>query len=87
MDEQQGRTAANESRRRFLRQAGTVAWATPFVVTMMSRAAHAQLSSCGTKIDGVGTTACIVTTPCGTSLSCRGAAIQMAGAPCFCVVI
>ena len=32
------------SRRDFLRQAGTVAWATPFILTMASPSAHAQVS-------------------------------------------
>ena len=34
----------NQSRRDFLRQAGTVAWATPFILTMASSTAHAQAS-------------------------------------------
>ena len=36
----------DESRREFLKQAGTVAWATPFILTMMSPSALAQ-ASCG----------------------------------------
>lgn len=32
------------SRRDFLRQAGTVAWATPFILTMAAPSAHAQAS-------------------------------------------
>lgn len=32
------------SRRDFLKQAGTVAWATPFILTMAAPSAHAQVS-------------------------------------------
>ena len=39
MSEQQ-----RESRREFLRQAGTVAWATPFILTLSASPAHAQVS-------------------------------------------
>lgn len=44
----------NSSRRDFLRRAGTVAWTTPFILTMAAPSAHAQTSclpagvGCGT---------------------------------------
>jgi hypothetical protein len=70
-EREQGLTAENESRRRFLKQAGTVAWATPFIVTMMSRAAHAQ-APCGTQSLNPVTSQlfCTVTTPCGSAQQC-----------------
>ena len=43
----------SRSRREFLRQAGTVAWATPFILTMASSSAHAQVS-CATPGTGCG---------------------------------
>ncbi len=56
-----------QARRRFLKQAATVAWASPFIVTMMSRTAHAQPIVCGTQ----GPTACNLTgLPCGTTAVC-----------------
>ncbi len=55
------------ARRRFLKQAATVAWASPFIVTMMSRTAHAQPIVCGTQ-DASG---CNLTgLPCGTAGAC-----------------
>ncbi len=75
-----------QARRRFLKQAGTVAWASPLILTMMSRAAHAQVEVCGTKIGGPGTTACTVTLPCGSqTLGCQGVAAAAAGTDCVCV--
>lgn len=62
------------SRRDFLRQAGTVAWATPFILTMAAPSAHAQVScasagtGCGAWHDTTGV--CLPLAPpvvcCGT---------------------
>ena len=62
------------SRRDFLRRAGTVAWTTPFILTMTARTAHAQTScapagtACGVWSDTLQT--CLPVAPpvvcCGT---------------------
>lgn len=68
-----GLTEEGQARRRFLKQAGTVAWASPFIVTMMSRAAHAQTTVCGTQAlaaDPPFALFCNVTQPCGTAIPC-----------------
>jgi hypothetical protein len=67
-----GLTEEGQARRKFLKQAGTVAWASPFIVTMMSRAAHAQ-ATCGTQaLDANPPFAllCNETQPCGTAQLC-----------------
>lgn len=88
VSDEQGLSAEGESRRRFLKQAGAVAWASPLIVTMMSRAAQAQdVIECGTKIGGTGTTACTVTTPCGSPLQCLGNPLGAAGSTCTCVSV
>lgn len=57
-----------QARRRFLKQAGTVAWASPVLVTMMTRAASAShITVCGTATIGGG---CTVATPCGSTSVC-----------------
>jgi hypothetical protein len=56
------------SRRRFLKRAGTVAWSAPFIVTMMSRSAQAQVLYCGT-LD-FDTLTCEVTQACGSTQEC-----------------
>ncbi|MDQ3915859.1 MAG: hypothetical protein M3323_11125 [Actinomycetota bacterium] len=70
MDErEQVLTEEGRARRHFLKQAGTVAWASPLIVTMMSRAAQAAPGDpCGT----IGPTpgVCVVTTPCGSVETC-----------------
>ena len=61
-----------QARRRFLKQAATVAWASPFIVTMMSRAAQAQ-TICGTQaLDANPPFAlfCNESAPCGTAAVC-----------------
>lgn len=61
-----------QARRRFLKQAGTVAWASPFILTMMSRSAHAQ-AVCGIQaLDANPPFAllCNETQPCGTAQVC-----------------
>jgi hypothetical protein len=65
-------TEQSASRRRFLKQAGAVAWGAPLIVTMMSRAAHAQ-AVCGTQaLDANPPFAllCNETAPCGTAAVC-----------------
>ncbi len=61
----------NQSRRDFLRQAGTVAWATPFILTMASSTAHAQ--SCAP-----------AGTPCGAWNSTLELCLPLAQAPVVC---
>lgn len=81
-------TEEGHARRRFLKQAATVAWASPFIVTMLSRTANAQEPiQCGTKIGGVGTIACTVTNPCGSPLGCAGNPAGAAGSACFCAEV
>ena len=68
-----------QARRRFLKQAATVAWASPFIVTMMSRAAHAQ-GQCGTlNLSSL----CDVDTPCGSPGVCLPTSVTP-GSPCTC---
>lgn len=80
------------SRRRFLKQAATVAWASPLIVTMMSRAANAQPAQCGTlelfSMPGGGSQLqCNVSQPCGTAQTCAPGAGSFLdpGDPCFCI--
>ncbi len=72
-------------RRRFLRQAATVAWAAPTIVTLMSSRAGAQVGgiSCGTVVGG----ACSQDPPCGTALpSCQPDPTDVFG-ECICFAI
>ena len=77
------------ARRRFLKQAATVAWASPFIVTMMSRTAHAQ-QVCGTQAldaDPPFALFCQVSQPCGTVTVCvpdPAAGTPGVGKPCIC---
>ena len=73
-----------QARRRFLKQAGTVAWASPFVVTMMSRAANASHDAvCGTQAGTPGSFFCNVSQPCGSAHACIPDAIDPGG-NCIC---
>ena len=79
---------AGRSRRRFLKQAATVAWASPLIVTMMSRAASAQPAQCGTLLlfsqpGGGSQLRCFVAQPCGTAQDCIPTSADM-GDPCVC---
>lgn len=68
----EGLTEEGQARRKFLKQAGTVAWASPFIVTMMSRAAHAQ-TTCGVQVLDANppfAILCNQTSPCGTAVAC-----------------
>lgn len=58
-----------QARRRFLKQAGAVAWGAPLIVTMMSRAAHAQPNVCGDQ-SVTPPFFCTVTAPCGSAEQC-----------------
>ena len=77
-----------QARRRFLKQAGTVAWASPFIVTMMSRAAHAgHGAQCGVQdigeLGGCDLTGFPV---CGSAHACVPDITDPgAGNPCICV--
>ena len=82
--EENGLNAEGQARRRFLKQAGTVAWATPFIVTMMSRTAHAQGGAeCG-QVD-LDPSICVVTTPCGSTEQCVPNPNPLGGGNCICV--
>lgn len=72
-----------QARRRFLKQAATVAWASPLIVTMMSRAAHAQ-DGCGEV--GLTPGVCEVQTPCGTAQQCVPDPTAFDGS-CICVTL
>jgi hypothetical protein len=90
IERRDGLTEEGQARRKFLKQAGTVAWASPFIVTMMSRAAHAQGQQCGVTALNVDvdppTLFCNVDNPCGTGLACAPpAGVPGAGNPCTCV--
>lgn len=82
--EENGLSAEGQARRRFLKQAGTVAWATPFIVTMMSRAAHAQ-DLCGTI--GPGDTECTVTQACGSPQQCLPSPNPLNLGDCVCATL
>jgi len=72
-----------QARRRFLKQAATVAWASPFIVTMMSRTAHAQ-AGCGEV--GLTPGVCEVSAPCGTAQQCVPDPTALDGS-CVCVTL
>lgn len=77
-----------EGRRKFLKRAGAVAWATPFILTITADRAGAQAASCAPSTFFCGiydqfTSRCSPTgMPCCTS--CVPAAEQISGAPCVC---
>ncbi|MFN2589016.1 MAG: hypothetical protein ABR613_12985 [Actinomycetota bacterium] len=83
MDERdQALSEEGRARRRFLKQAGAVAWGAPLIVTMMSRAALAQ-PGCGTQ---TAPNACNITTPCGSPALCAPDPDNLGiGNPCICV--
>lgn len=79
----------DESRRKFLKQAGTVAWAAPFILTMASTNAHAQQvscapagSPCGTYVEELG-----VCAPTNAVVCCGDCTYPGSGIGCFCVEI
>lgn len=88
IEREEALTEEGQARRRFLKQAGTVAWASPFILTMMSRAAHAQPAQCGTTAlaaDPPFTLFCEVTQACGTAIPCIPApGATGEGDPCIC---
>jgi hypothetical protein len=77
-----------ENRREFLKKAGTVAWATPLILTLGARTAGAQAISCAPAGTGCGTwsTPLNQCLPLGAVLCCndcvRGTGAQ--DAFCFC---
>lgn len=85
-EHQIGLNEEGQARRRFLKQAGAVAWASPFIVTMMSRAAHAQDQVCGTQdLDGLCN---LVSMPCGTTAVCAPVGgIPDPGGDCVCTAL
>jgi hypothetical protein len=83
--DEQRLTEEGQARRRFLKQAGTVAWASPFIVTMMSRAAHAQDVQCGEV--GLDPNVCVVATPCGSTEQCVPSPNPLDQGACFCAAL
>ena len=78
------------SRRRLLKQAATIAWASPLIVTMTSRAASAQPAQCGNlqlfSMPGGGSQLqCQVSQPCGATQACAPTGFLNPGDPCFCI--
>ena len=69
-----------QARRRFLKQAATVAWASPLIVTMMSRTAHAQPGAFCGAITGLG--GCDNSPPCGTGFQCIPGPVELG--ECIC---
>ena len=76
-----------KSRRDFLRQAATVAWATPFILTMAAPSAHAQPvscapagSPCGTYVEELD-----VCAPTNAVICCGECTYPGSGFGCFCV--
>lgn len=84
MEREERLTAEGLARRTFLKRAAVAAWASPFIVTMMSRSAHAQ-DPCGTSANGI---SCTVTAPCGTQggvpLQCVPAVPGQMNGQCVC---
>jgi hypothetical protein len=80
-------------RRRFLRVAGTVAWATPVVMTLSSKAAWAKApctprgETCGRVVSvsgGVGVCSLSGFANCCTGCTCKSAKRPKKGQPCKC---
>ena len=80
----------DQSRRDFLRKAGTVAWATPLILTMAAPSAHAQ-TSCKPAGLGCGTwspqlSACIPVSG-GPGVACCGTCEREAPDSQYCVCV
>ena len=75
------------ARRRFLKQAATVAWGAPFIVTMTGRAAQAQEVVCGQYIvspdPNLPFAVCSQTVACGSTTSCQPTS-PVSGSDCTC---
>lgn len=82
-EQARGLSQEGRARRRFLKQAATVAWASPFIVTMMSHRAYAQLQ-CGTQDVGeLG--GCVITNPvCSPGPCVPDPTDPGQGNPCIC---
>jgi hypothetical protein len=52
---------AGLARRKFLKHAGMAAWASPVIITMLSRSAQAQVVVCGSTTNGLD---CLDATAC-----------------------
>lgn len=78
----------DQSRRDFLRQAATVAWATPFILTMAAPSAHAQGScapagtGCGAWNSGLG-----VCLPLAPPVVCCGDCVHVDAGDTFCTCV
>lgn len=73
-----------ESRRDFLRQAGTIAWATPFIVTMAAGPARAQAVSCAPAGSGCGSNVGGTCVPTSPLVMCCGDCLPSGPNFCFC---
>jgi hypothetical protein len=78
----------DQSRRDFLKRAGTVAWATPLILTLAAHPASAQAvscapagSGCGSFVEGLG---CLPTNP---AVMCCGSCEPINDDFCHCVDI
>jgi hypothetical protein len=89
----EARSDSGLARRTFLKHAAAAAWASPLIVTMMSRAAHAAPGDvCGTlapvdPTDLDSALVCVNTTPCGTAMStgqCVPNPAPVIGGDCIC---
>jgi hypothetical protein len=79
-------TEEGRARRRFLKQAATVAWAAPFIVTMTGRAAQAQ-QVCGQYVvspdPNLPIAVCNQFVVCGSTTSCQPTS-PVSGSDCTC---
>jgi hypothetical protein len=78
-------TAEDASRRRFLKQAAAVTFATPVVVTMLSNSAKADHATCGTVVITGDIPGCSGGATCGTGGVCTPPTPPTPGAACTCV--
>jgi hypothetical protein len=63
-----------QDRRKFLKQAATVAWATPLILTLGASAAHGQVSAgpCGAPTGQQDSCNCTTGTQCASGCCCTG---------------
>ncbi len=93
MDEQANQATQGMDRRRFLRHAGTIAWATPVVMTLSSKAAWAKPpctprgETCGRVVSvsgGQGVCSLSGFANCCTACTCKPPKRAKVGKPCKC---
>jgi hypothetical protein len=78
-----------QDRRKFLKQAATVAWASPLILTLSASRAGAQNISCVPRGFMCGTwngSICVANpTPCCTGEHCGPVSTEIVGGPCICM--